>query len=99
MNNYVLAPDAEADLEAIVDYYEQFETDFGLRLVEQITLKFDLLASFPRLGKQRPKLVVELRQTVVDPCLIFYRPAITGIEVVRVLHGRRKITKRLFRKS
>ena len=43
----------------------------------------------PELGRQREELSSRLRSWVVGNYVIFYRPQPRGIEVVRVLHGRR----------
>ena len=47
------------------------------------------VAGMPELGRQREELSSRLRSWVVGNYVIFYRPQPRGIEVVRVLHGRR----------
>jgi len=45
------------------------------------------------MGRSRFDLSPELRGFPVGSHLIFYRPAVDGIEVIRVLHGARDIPK------
>jgi toxin ParE1/3/4 len=55
------------------------------------------LASMPLMGSPRPYLVAEipdLRQWRIkgfEDYLIFYRPVPDGVEIIRVLHGKRNI--------
>ncbi len=49
------------------------------------------LLEFPALGVSREDLAPGLRSFPVKSYLIFYRPVEDGIEIVRVLHGRRDV--------
>ncbi|WGM40609.1 Toxin ParE3 [Caulobacter sp. NIBR1757] len=55
-----------------------------------------MLAEFPNAGPARDDLAPGLRSFAVYPYVLFYRPITGGIEVVRVLDGRRNITPDLF---
>jgi toxin ParE1/3/4 len=55
-----------------------------------------MLAMFPKAGPSRDDLAADLRSFAVYPYILFYRPIPGGIEVVRVLDGRRNITPDLF---
>src|ERR1700676_4302572 len=60
--------------------------------------KMRLLAPSPRMGRRYPELSEGLRGFPVEDYVIFYREALQGIDVVRVLHGARDIES-LFRDS
>lgn len=55
-----------------------------------------MLAEHPKAGVARDDLATGLRSFPVYPYILFYRPITGGIEVVRVLDGRRNITPDLF---
>ena len=48
-----------------------------------------MLAEMPHVGHLRPDLHPELKCSVAGSYVIFYREIDGGIEVARVLHGRR----------
>jgi toxin ParE1/3/4 len=54
------------------------------------------LAEFPMAGVARDDLSPGLRSFPAYPYLLFYRPVVGGVEIIRVLHGRRNITTELF---
>lgn len=60
-------------------------------LLDQIDEKCVLLAHDPRLGAERSDIRPGLRYFVVKEYLILYRIIEDGIEVVRVVHGRRDL--------
>jgi toxin ParE1/3/4 len=45
------------------------------------------------MGRAREELASELRSFPVRRYVVFYRPLVDGIEVVRVLHGARDVTE------
>ncbi len=49
------------------------------------------LAGSPGMGRLRTELAPDLRSFPVGEYVIFYRPAGEGIDLVRVLHGKRDI--------
>lgn len=49
------------------------------------------LAAFPLAGRARADLAEGIRQSVVGPYLIFYRPRSDDILIVRVIHGARLV--------
>jgi toxin ParE1/3/4 len=51
-----------------------------------------MLATNPLAERERPELGVNIRSFPVGRCAIFYLPAATVVEVIRVLHGARDIT-------
>ena len=65
------------------------ETYFG-----RFQSTFDRLCRFPRSGAPRPRLGRGVRLAVVRPYLIFYRANDVEVQIVRVVDGRRRITRR-----
>lgn len=61
------------------------------RWIEQIEARCQALAQMPELGRKRPELAPELRSLAFGNFVIFYRPSADGIEVIRVLDGRRDL--------
>jgi plasmid stabilization system protein ParE len=57
----------------------------------------DRLAEFPDIGAPRPKLGSLTRVGIVLPYVAIYEHKEDVVTVLRVLHGRRKITARLIR--
>src|SRR5688500_12558007 len=53
--------------------------------------QIDLLASNPLLGRSRDELRLGLRSFAVGNYIVFYYPLDDGVELVRVLDGRRDI--------
>jgi toxin ParE1/3/4 len=62
------------------------------RLLDRFDVRWDLLASQPFSGMARKDLGEDIRHLVVGSYLTFYRVTSAGIDILRVLHGRRDIT-------
>lgn len=62
-------------------------------------LLYDRLAGHPESCPARPELGAHIRVAVVFPYLVIYQHPEGGdtVSIVRVLHGRRKITRTLLR--
>jgi toxin ParE1/3/4 len=84
-------PQAFHDLDTIADFIGLDNPQAGLRFLDVLEGKFQLLAESPGIGRLRPELAPELRAFPVEAYLVFYRQAPSGIEIVRVLHGARDI--------
>jgi toxin ParE1/3/4 len=97
MNNVTKREAAKRDLEEIFVYLGETNVDTALDFLFAAEQTFELLAKMPQLGSHRrfqPTNLFKLRQFPVDgyaAYLIFYEPTADGIEVVRVLHGKRDI--------
>jgi toxin ParE1/3/4 len=89
-------PRAEADLIAIWRHIAEESPRRADRLLDRLDETFSRLADLPYLGKARPDLAPGLRMFPVREYLIFYRPIEDGIDIVRVLHGRRNISRDVF---
>jgi toxin ParE1/3/4 len=83
---------AEEDLIDIWVYIAQNNPSTADHLLDDLDTKCLLLADNPRLGPTRPDIAPELRYFPVGSYLILYREIAQGIEVVRVIHGARRLT-------
>lgn len=90
--SYRLAPQAEADLEAIADYIAEFNPAASVKLVTGFTRRLELLATQPFSGSTREDVLSDLRHLVVGQYVAFYRVEGRTIVVLRVIHGRRDIS-------
>jgi toxin ParE1/3/4 len=66
------------------------------RLLDRIEERWELVATQPRIGVAREDIGAGIRCVVVGEYLTFYRPIADGIEVMRVLHGRRDVQQAYF---
>jgi toxin ParE1/3/4 len=82
---------AEDDLVEIWLYIAAENPNAADRLLEEIDRTCDLLADNPLLGRARPDIAPELRYLPIGNYLILYRTRPDGIEVVRVVHGARRL--------
>ncbi|RWD72753.1 type II toxin-antitoxin system RelE/ParE family toxin [Mesorhizobium sp.] len=88
---YRLLPQALVDLEAIGDYIAAYNPNAAIRFVETLQRRWDLLTLHPRSGAPRDDILPGIRHLVVGEYLTFYRIGDDAIEILRVLHGRRRI--------
>jgi toxin ParE1/3/4 len=96
MPHILTRPRAEADLLEIWRYIAQDSPANADRLLDHIRDTLNRLAAMPLMGQARFDLAPGLRMFPVGNYLIFFRPVQDGIEVIRVLHGKRHITGRFF---
>ncbi|HLK86597.1 MAG TPA: type II toxin-antitoxin system RelE/ParE family toxin [Candidatus Binataceae bacterium] len=96
MSEVVLSELAAADLTDIWVFVAQGNTEAADRLLDQLHEKCQFLANSPKAGRPRLELDASIRSFAVGNYVIFYRESAKGIEVARVLHGRRDIPS-LFR--
>ena len=61
------------------------------RVVEKFTSEFEMLGRNPGAGRRRDELGPRLRSFPVYEYLILYREAEPGVQIVRVVHGRRDL--------
>jgi toxin ParE1/3/4 len=65
-------------------------------LYNRLEARMEILRRFPESGPVRPDIAPEARALVELPYLILYRIIPQGVQIVRVLHGARKIDGTLF---
>jgi toxin ParE1/3/4 len=82
---------AEADLEDIWVHIARDSPADATRFVIRILERCERLADMPGTGRLRSDLGPNLRTFALGNYLIIYRAIEDGIEIVRVLHGRRDI--------
>lgn len=63
------------------------------RMVDAILASSRMHARFPSMGQNRDELRRGLRCFVVSPYVVFYRSIEDTIEVLRVLHGARDLSR------
>jgi toxin ParE1/3/4 len=90
------SPQYEGDLAEIWDYIAQHNPVAADGAVMAIEQTIELLGEFPRIGSLCPHLAPGLRRTGWREYLIYYRVHEDMVEILRVLHGRRNITSRMF---
>jgi toxin ParE1/3/4 len=61
---------------------------------EEFRLAFERLVEHPRSGSPRPRFGRNVRVTVIQPYIVIYRAQADDVVILRVMHGRRKITRR-----
>ena len=83
---------AEEDLIEIWNYVAQHDIRAADRLLDDLGTRLRLLARYPLAGPVREDMPAGIRHLVIDDYLAFYRLTNDGVEVIRVLHGRRNIT-------
>jgi toxin ParE1/3/4 len=89
------AAEAEEDLIEIWLYIARDNpaaADDMLRLIDE---KFMLLAENPKLGRALPELRAGMRRWPLGDYLILYREMPGGVEIVRVIHGKRDLKRAL----
>jgi toxin ParE1/3/4 len=69
----------------------------ALAFVSRLRRSLDGLVDFPRMGRLRPGFGSEVRSWAFRPYVAFYRQIVDDVEIIRIVHGRRKITRALLR--
>lgn len=91
MPSIVVRPKAVDDLAEIWAYIAEDNPREANAFASRIHKEFRMLSGQPRMGRERPELLADLRSFPVGRYVIFYLPRSRGIEVVRVLHGARDL--------
>src|SRR5712672_458851 len=90
-NKFRKRSQADADLDSIWSYIAADNVKAADGLIDRIGTVFEMLAQNPRAGRARADLVRGLRSFPVGNYIVFYFVRSDGIEVVRVMNGRRDI--------
>lgn len=94
MSEIFKRPLAEVDLDDIWDYIEErSNSEQAADFLRKLDAKIEKLANNPYIGRRRDELFAGLRSFPFKSYMIFYYPRENGIEVVRVLAGRRDIER------
>ena len=96
MSRIVFSLAALADLQKISDdIADNNGTRTAAKYLVKLRQSLEVLAEFPYAGRLRPQLGHKLRSWPHRPYVAIYVPETDGIRIVRIVHGRRKITRRL----
>jgi toxin ParE1/3/4 len=87
----VRSPRAIRDLLEIWTYIAQDDPAAADRLVDGLDLRMRVLLEQPFLGRSRPELAPGLRTLPSGNYLILYRVGAGRIEIVRCVHGARRL--------
>ena len=96
--SYIVSAEAEADLEEIGDYIAQDNPARAVTFIDEIRARFEAIDRNPLACAARPEVDPDVRACVHGQYMIFYYVIGTTVEIARVLHGARNLT-RLFQSS
>ena len=91
MSLYVINILASRDLTEIADYFAETNVEVGERFFKEFNSKCQQLVSFPSSGKSYGAIRPDLRGLSIEGYIIFYRILDDGIEILRVVSGRRNL--------
>ncbi|MBE9011044.1 type II toxin-antitoxin system RelE/ParE family toxin [Pseudanabaenaceae cyanobacterium LEGE 13415] len=91
MSRYVINVLASQDLNQIADYFEENNLEAGDRFFQAFNRKCQQLIAFPNSGKSYASIRPDLRGISIEGYVIFYRILEDGIEILRVVSGRRNL--------
>jgi toxin ParE1/3/4 len=94
-----LTEQAEADLDEAWEFIARDDQVAADRLIDSILEAARLHAQFPDSGRSRVEFGTSIRNFVVSPFVVFYKPIEDTIQVLRVLHGRRNIGRIMKKKG
>ena len=86
-----LTPRAREDLDEIWLYIARDNMGAADRLIDAIGARCNGLADFPELGPARPDIAPDARMLTIDNYIVLYRSRGADVEIVRVVHGARRL--------
>lgn len=89
MSRYLINVLASQDLKEIADYFAENSLEAGERFFLAFNRKCQQLVAFPNSGKSYAVLRPGFRGLSLEGYVIFYRILDDGIEILRVVSGRR----------
>ena len=96
MKGFILSRRAARDLREITGHIALDSEDASERFENDILHAIRLLVSFPLMGHTREDLTSRaVRSWPVGSYLIIYRPKTQPLQVVRILHGARDVSRLL----
>ncbi|MBD2524135.1 MULTISPECIES: type II toxin-antitoxin system RelE/ParE family toxin [unclassified Nostoc] len=98
MSRYVINILASRDINEIADYFAETSVEAGERFFSEFNRKCQQLVAFPNSGKSYAKIRPDLRGVTLQGYIVFYRVLDDGIEILRVVSGRRNFPS-LFEES
>jgi toxin ParE1/3/4 len=88
-----LSEKAEGDLADIWVEIARDQIENADRFIEQLKERIQHLAEQPLIGRERAEIAKHIRSFPHGEYLILYRPSATGVDISRVIHGRRDLRK------
>ncbi|MCU0537050.1 MAG: type II toxin-antitoxin system RelE/ParE family toxin [Hydrococcus sp. Prado102] len=98
MSRYLINILASQDLNEIADYFAENNLEAGDRFFRAFNRKCQQLVTFPNSGKSYAAIRSDLRGLSLEGYVIFYKILDDGIEILRVVSGRRNFPS-LFEES
>lgn len=98
MSRYVINVLASRDLNEIADYFAKNNLEAGEQFFRSFNRKCQQLVTFPNSGKSYAVIHPDLRGLSLEGYVIFYKILDDGIEILRVVSGRRNFPS-LFEES
>jgi len=96
MPSYSLSPEAKKDLLNIRSYTQkEWGNQQAQKYIDALEKRCDELAQRPHTGRERPEIKPGYRSVAEGKHVIFYRVGDSGIEILRIPHGRMDIKHRL----
>jgi toxin ParE1/3/4 len=88
----IWAPRAKQDLREVWRYYEHVASpEIADRVLRDIGRAGEKLREQALMWRARDDIMPGLRSVLVHPYVIFYRLTDAGVEIARVIHGRRNL--------
>lgn len=84
---------AREDLQEIGDYIGKDNPVAAVNFVHRIQGRCVSLAENPGIGRKRDEICPNMRSATEGEYVIFYRTLADGIEIIRVIHGKRDLGK------
>lgn len=91
MKRYLINIIASRDLMEISDYFYSINIEAGEQFIIQFSRKCEQLVAFPNLGRSYAEILPSLRGVPLQNYIIFYRLLEDGVEIMRVVSGRRDL--------
>ena len=91
MARCLVTPRADPDLDSIWSFIAADTPKAADATIDRLTDTFDMLLTMPQAGRLREEFRENLRSFAVENHVILYRTVSDGIDILRVVHGRRDI--------
>lgn len=96
MPSYSLSPEAKKDLLSIRAYTQkEWGSQQAQKYIDALEKRCDGLSQRPHTGRERPEIKPGYRSVAERKHVIFYRACDSGIEILRIPHGRMDIEHHL----
>jgi toxin ParE1/3/4 len=98
MTPIVVSPKADADVNDMLQRLSDLAGPaVARRYAQELAAIYERLAIFPESGARRESLGAKTRIAVLSPYVVVYDHANATVRIIRVIDGRRNITRRLVR--